>query len=260
MSSTVPKSGFHNGRHLFAAMLLAILLGNSAGPLWVGKFSGSGGIPQPWRVINYKNGKPTVYRQARIDGRPAIEARFDGSMAYLARPIVVDLAKTPVMCWYWWVEAPVSKGDLTTKSGDDYAARIYVMFDMPKSALDRATRLRLGMARRLSGQDLPDAALTYVWDNRHAVGTARKSAYTDRSQIIVAETGASRAGQWVAERANVAAHFRSAFAGKPGTPTRLAVAADGDNTRSRGRAAFADIHFVPASGPCSPGSASGRPH
>jgi len=100
------------------------------------------------------------------------------------------------------------------------------------------------------GKDIPDAAVVYVWDNNHAVGMARKSSYTGRSQLIVAETGASRAGSWVNERSDLGADFAKAFGGRPGTPIQLAVASDGDNTKSKVRGAFADIHFVGRGEPC----------
>ena len=38
--------------------------------------------------------------------------------------------------------------------------------------------------------------------------------------------------------------------GKPGKPIMVGVASDGDNTISRGQAAFADIHFVGSDQPC----------
>jgi hypothetical protein len=139
---------------------------------------------------------------------------------------------------------------MTKRSGDDYAARVYVAFDMPESVLSGSTKLRLRMARGLFGKDVPDAAVVYVWDNTHAVGTARKSSYTDRSQLVVAETGNVRAGAWVSERADLASDFARAFRKLPGTPIQLAVASDGDNTKSKGRAAFADIHFVARDDPC----------
>lgn len=222
----------------------------AASPAWVGKFTAPGNPPAPWRMIPYQGEKPTTYRIASVEGRIAIEARADGSMSLMARPIAVDLAERPVACWRWYVDGPIQKADMTRKAGDDYAARIYIAFDMPDSALSGSTRFKLKMARAMFGRSLPDAAVVYVWDNRHPVGTARRSSYTDRSQLIVAETGSGRAGSWVTERVDVAADFARAFGNKPGKPIQLAVATDGDNTRSKGHAAFADIHFVGRGEPC----------
>ncbi len=231
------------------AIALAALLGGFA-PVWVGRFANPGPPPAPWHMVPYAGERPTRYRVAVVEGRVALEATVDRSMSLLARPIRVDLDKTPVLCWHWYVEGPVQKADMKRRGGDDYAARVYVAFDMPDSALSPATRLKLRMARGLFSRSIPDAAVVYVWDNIHPVGTARKSSYTDRSQLVVTETGVGRAGKWVAERADLAADFAKAFQRQPGTPTQLAVAADGDNTGSSGRAAFADIHFVARDEPC----------
>jgi hypothetical protein len=219
-------------------------------PIWVGQFSRPGDPPAPWRMVKYSNERPTNYRVAVVAGRAAVEAAVDSSMSMLARPVSIDLAKTPVLCWRWYVDGPVLKADMTRKSGDDYAARVYVGFNIPDSSLSGSAKFKLRMARSLFGKYVPDAAVVYVWDNRHAVGAARKSSYTDRSQLVVAETGASRARSWVSERADVKRDFARAFPNQPGTPIFVAVAADGDNTKSKGRAAFADIHFVERGEPC----------
>lgn len=235
---------------LLVVLAAGAALSASAAPSWVGRFTAPGSPPAPWRMVPYQGERPTSYRVASVEGRLAIEARADKSMSLMARPIAIDLAANPVACWRWYVDGPVQKADMTRKSGDDYAARIYIAFDMPDSALSGTTRFKLKMARAMFGKSLPDAAVVYVWDNSHPVGTARKSSYTDRSQLIVAETGAGRAGSWVTERADVAADFARAFGNKPGRPIQLAVASDGDNTGSKGRAAFADIHFVGRNEPC----------
>jgi hypothetical protein len=218
--------------------------------VWIGQFSGSGAVPPPWRIVQIgRKVPPTLYRRANVAGVQAVEARAERSMALLARPIAVDLSVTPVLCWRWYVDAPVAKGDMTKKSGDDFAARVYVAFDIPDAQISAGTRFKLKLARSLFGQNVPDAALNYVWDNRHPVGTRRRSAYTDRAELIVAGTGAARAGRWVTERADVAADLKKAFGGAA-RPIQLAIASDTDNTRGTARAAFADLHFVAPTDSC----------
>lgn len=231
-------------------MTLAILL-FAAAPVWVGQFTTPGKPPAPWRVVQFdRKVKPTAYRVAVVDEVVAVEAVAVGSMALLARPLTVDLKATPMLCWRWQVDLPVAKADLRRKDGDDYAARIYVSFDLPDSALSRGTKFKLGIARRLFGADVPDAALNYVWDNRNPVGTIRPSPYTDRARLIVAQTGAAQAGRWVSERRDVAADFARSFGDVPGRATQIAIASDTDNTKSAARAAFADLHFVGRDQPC----------
>jgi len=232
---------------VFLVVALAAL-----GPIWIGKFEGSGAPPAPWQVVRLnKRVAPTVYRVATIGGVNAIEARAHKSMALLARPIAIDLSKTPILCWKWYVDAPVMGADMRRKSGDDYAARVYVAFDVADEALSAATRMKLGLARRLFGSKVPDAALSYVWDNRNPVGTSRRSAYTDRAQMIVAETGTANAGRWVSERVDVAADFARAFGGAA-KPIQLAVASDTDDTGGTAHAAFADLHFTARNQSCEP--------
>lgn len=223
----------------------------TAGPVWIGQFDGTGAPPAPWRVVRLSRSvPPTTYRVGVVDGVRAVEARANSSMALLARPITVDLGATPILCWRWRIEAPVERADISRKSGDDYAARVYVAFDMPESALSAGTRLRLALARRLFGSAVPDAALNYIWDNRTPVGAWRKSTYTDRAQLIVAESGSTKARRWVAERFDVERDFARAFGDKPGRVIQVAIATDTDNTRSVARAAFADLHFVGRNQPC----------
>jgi hypothetical protein len=227
-----------------------MLLAAVANPVWVGQFAGSGAPPAPWRVVQIDRKVPlTRYRRAMVAGISAIEARSQRSMALLARPISLDLSATPVLCWRWFVDAPVANADMTKRSGDDYAARLYVAFDIPDARMSTGTRLKLKLARSLFGAAVPDAALSYVWDNRHRVGTSRRSPYTDRAQLIVAETGAGSAGQWVTERADVVIDFGKAFGGEA-KAIQLAISSDTDNSGGSVRAAFADIHFVGRSERC----------
>ena len=240
---------------LKAAIVIALL--GTSGLQWVGSFDGVA-IPAPWRVVQLPKVKPTVYRAATIDGVSGIAAHADSSMALLARPIAVDLADTPVLCWRWRIAAPVAAANMTKRSGDDYAARVYVAFDIPASALSLGTRIKLSLARRLFGQAVPDAALNYVWDNHNSIGTARKSPYTDRAQLIVSESGASRSGRWVNERVDIAADYARAFPKQPGKPVLLAIASDTDNTKSQADAAFADIRFVSRTQSCDAQAESNR--
>ncbi|QDX26972.1 DUF3047 domain-containing protein [Sphingomonas suaedae] len=229
-------------------MILALFIATQA---WVGQFQTEGTPPAPWRIVRIGNKvPPTRYRIVRIDGVTAIEGVAEKSMALLARPLAVNPDATPILCWRWRIETPVAAADLRTKKGDDYAARVYIAFDIPDEAMSGATKFKLGIARRLFGSDVPDAAINYVWDNRNPVGTRARSAYTDRAHLIVAETGSNRAGRWVAERANVAADFAKAFPKVPGKPIQIAVAVDTDNTGSTARGAFADLHFVARDEPC----------
>jgi len=233
---------------IICTMLLALGLARSAWAesVWVGRFSDADtAIPAPW-VVERLNEKfaATRYTIRRWDGVVAVEAHASKSMALLGRPLAVDLGKTPVLCWQWRIDAPVASADMTRKSGDDYAARVYLTFTVPPEDLGLGTRAKLGLARTIYGNQVPDAAINYVWDNTHPVGTLQDNAYTDRARMLVLRSGAGKAGGWIGERRNVLKDFQRAFPNIGGRLSGIAIASDTDNTGEEAHAGFADFRFV----------------
>ena len=188
----------------------------------------------------------TLYTLVRDGASTVLKAQANASMSGLSHAVRVDLAQTPRIRWRWKVAAPVQSADLTTKAGDDHAARIYVMFDYPLAKLPFGTRAKLKLAESLYGQKIPTAALNYVWDNRHAIGTIAPNSYTDRARMIVTESGSARAGQWVTETRDLAADFRAAFGEDAPAVVAVALATDTDNTGENATAWYGDIEFLPA--------------
>lgn len=219
----------------------------STSAAWVGRFSEDS---TAWREIRLKPElTPNRFRFRAWDGAQALEVRSTSSMSLMARPLTVDLDATPVLCWRWRVDATIAEADMRERQGDDYAARVYVSFSLPESAMSFGLRAKLGLARAIWGPELPDAAVNYVWDNRHPVGTEQANAYTDRAMMVVLRSGNAEAGDWVWERRDVRADVARLFA--PGArAVQLAVTADTDNTGASARAGFADFHFVPESSAC----------
>ena len=217
----------------------------------VGQFQLEGAVPPPWKVVPVGKKVPaTQYRIVRLDGITGIEGTADRSMALLGREMSADLSATPILCWRWRIDAPVAGADLRTRKGDDFAARVYVGFDIPDDQLARGIRFKLGLARRLTASPIPDAAINYVWDNRYAIGTAVPNAFTDRAHMIVLQSGPAKAKMWQSQRADVAQDFARAFPGVSGTAKLIAVAVDTDQTGGKAKGWFADIHFVSRSEPC----------
>lgn len=239
-------------RSAFAAIIALISTYAMAETVWVGRFqAGATEIPSPWRVEQIDQRIPATRYNLRLwDGVASVEAHASMSMALLGRPLDVDLQKTPILCWQWRVDAPVTSADMTRKAGDDYAARVYLTFDVPPDQLDLGTRMKLGIARSIYGNQLPDAALNYIWDNSHPVGTLQNNAYTDRARMLVLRSGAEKAGAWVSERRNVLKDFQRAFGTIGGHLSTLVLASDTDNTGEDAHAGFADFRFVAAETDC----------
>lgn len=242
-----------SSRQVLALLLLSNLASTlQAEPLWIGRFSEADStIPVPWKIEQLDTKvPPTRYNLRRWDGVMAIEAHANKSMALLGRPVTVDLKNTPILCWQWRIDAPLVSADMNRKSGDDYAARVYLTFEVPPAQLGLGTRAKLSLARSIYGNQVPDAALNYIWDNRHPIGTLQDNAYTDRARMLVLRSGARNAGAWVQERRNVLKDFQRAFGSLTGQLSGLAIASDTDNTGEEAHAGFADFRFVTKNEEC----------
>ena len=235
-----------------AAPLLAFVAHADGGPR-IAPFSAlepSQALPTAWREVRLPGPKPPEYALVRDEGVTVLRVRSQSAAGSLAHRVDSDLKERPRLAWRWKVDRVVEAADLESKAGDDYAARVYVMFDLPLSELRFSTRVQIRLARLLHGAEVPSAALCYVWDNRHPVGTMRASAYVDSVRMVVLESGTARAGAWVGESRDLDADFRAAFAdlGLKSAPRVIGVAVgnDTDQTGETATAWFGDIRLEAA--------------
>lgn len=212
----------------------------------IGRFDAThSGAPPPWQLIRFdKSAAPTTYSVKEWDGIAAVEARAESSMALLGRKVEINLHDMPILCWRWRVDQVLKSADMHKRSGDDYTARIYLAFALPEEAMSFTTQATLKIARSIWGKDMPDAAINYVWDNKHPIGLQIPNAYTSRAQMIVQQSGNTHAGKWIEERVNVKADVTKLFGTDKAKLFLLAIAADSDNTRESVKSGFADLHFV----------------
>lgn len=244
-------------RHAALALLFAAFsLSPAAAPETVlapARFSAAapGGLPEGWEPYSFARfPRQTDYRLAASDGVTVLRAEADASVSALLRAFRADPRAYPLMRWRWKVDHLLAKGDIRRKDGDDFPARIYVLFDYDPDRLSFADRAKILLARVIYGAQVPAAALCYVWDNRAAPGTILPNAYTDRVRMVVVRSGAADVGRWVAEERNLAQDFRAAFGEDPPAISGIALAADTDNTGERAVAWFGDISLhPPPSGP-----------
>ena len=193
---------------------------------------------------------PSVERANRFDlladeGGTVLRVISNRSASTLAVALRVNPVATPMLRWRWRVSHAVGASDLRHKAGDDYAARVYVLFDLPPERLGIGDRMKISAARLLHGAELPAAALCYVWGTAQAVGESGWNAYTDRLRMIVVDSGNAHAGQWREVVRDVAADFRAAFGDPVPTISGVAVGADTDNSGDAVEARFGDLWFGP---------------
>lgn len=200
-------------------------------------------LPPGWQRYTMSRHKPpaavTVETQ---DGRSVVHIDADRSAGAIVDRFRV--APHATLSWRWKIDHTVAKGDLTRRSGDDFAARVYVFFDVPTRELSFGQRMTLSLARRLTGENLPAAAICYVWDNHHAPGTIAPNPFYAPVRTVVIESGNGKAGQWVSESRDLASDFRKAFGREPPPITGIAIAADTDNTHAQANAWFGDVRLT----------------
>lgn len=201
-------------------------------------------LPSGWKVYAMSRHHPAAHMAIVRDGNDDVFS-IDANHAAGAIAHVLDIPASTTLSWRWKVDRSVAKGDLSKKSGDDFAARVYVFFDMPRSQLSWMQRLRLGVAGHSLGHSIPTAALCYVWDNSHPVGTIAPNAFTGLVRTIVLQSGNADAGTWQSQQRNLAADFRAAFGHAAPRVTGIALASDTDNTGGHVKAWFGDLMLAP---------------
>jgi len=163
----------------------------------------------------------TRYFPGLEDNIPCLKAESSASASGLFYKIDYDAAREPILSWSWKVDNIIAKGDARTKSGDDYPARIYVVFP---SLLFWKTK-----------------ALNYVWATNLPEGTAVPNSFTSNAMMIAVENGPAHLGQWRTYRRNIYQDFQKHFGYKPPPVGAIAIMTDTDNTGEKASACYGAI-------------------
>ena len=212
----------------------------------VGRFSTMtlGSAVPGWQPMTFRQvDAHTRYALVDDHGRAVLRANADASASGLIKEVVIDPRMFPHLTWEWKVSNTLVKGDVTRKTGDDYAARIYVTFDMDSGRQSYFQRIKAAAIELLYGKQPPSTALAYVWGNRAEVGSFHPNAYTDQCQMIIVESGSAHQNQWRRVQRNVIQDYRRAFGGDPPTISGVGVMTDTDNTSESAIAWYGDIIF-----------------
>lgn len=203
-----------------AFLLMFILCTHSnalADILSVGSFSTTG--LTGWSEKSFKGA--TEYKPIREDGRTVIKSHSSNSASGLIKQINIDPIRYRYLRWSWKIGSTVKHGDEEKKSGDDYAARIYVVFP-----------------GRFFWQT---KAINYIWSNRLPKGSHRPNAFSANVMMVAVESGPELAGTWLTEKRDVADDYRRLFGGEPGAIQAIAIMTDTDNTGGEADAWYGDI-------------------
>jgi hypothetical protein len=206
---------------LFLLLALAAAAIAAGAPILVDDFAT--GLRPGWTEKAFKG--HTLYRPVTEDGRPALRAESRGTASGLYFPVAFDLSAHPRIAWSWKVSKSLRTGDERTKGGDDYAARVYVVF--PSKWFWR-TR-----------------AINYVWAGGRPAGSTWPNAFTGNAAMFAVESGDAKAGRWVDETRDVRADYRRAFGEEPPAAGAVAVMTDTDDAGGEALAWYGAIRLLP---------------
>ena len=199
---------------LIAALILALGAGASlAAEIPVGRFRASD--LSGWSDKGFKG--TTSYSFA--DG--ALKAHSARGASGKLKKLSIDTRKYPKLSWSWRIEHPLKGEDISLKSGDDFAARVYVVF--PRTLF---WRMR---------------AINYVWAAKMPKESHAPSPYTPNAVIVAVESGDAKAGNWVFEERNIYEDYKRIFGEEPPLLGGIAIMTDTDDTREEATAWYGDI-------------------
>lgn len=166
----------------------------------------------------------TLYDVVTEGDQPVLKAVSNGSASGLVRHIDIDLTKTPYMNWAWKIDNILSDIDETKKSGDDYAARIYVVIS--GGLLFWRTR-----------------AISYVWASKKPQGSHWPNAFTENALMIATQSGEKEVGQWVTEKRNILDDIKNLLGIDATEINGVAIMTDTDNSKQSATAFYRNIFF-----------------
>jgi hypothetical protein len=224
----------------------APILAQSSVTLEVGKFSLAAegqALPEGWKPLTFpKVPKHTAYSLVKDGGTVVVKAASQASASGLTKEVRIDPKEYPIVRWRWKVEHLLEKGDVKTKEGDDYPARLYITFEYDPAKVSFGRKAKYQAGKLIFG-DIPIAALNYIWDAKAPQGLFIDNAYTDFAKMIVVRSGRQGVGTWLEEERNIYQDYREAFGGEPPMINGVAIMSDTDNTKESAVAYYGDIVF-----------------
>lgn len=211
---------FHKTMLLLCALFAAPAMAQNSTTNLLGDFEK--GWEENWMERKFTK-RPTYYRVASDDTNKVLEAESDQAASGLWRMLELHPGKTGKISWRWKIDNTLSfKGTEKNKINDDYAARVFVVFE--PHFLSWRTK-----------------ALCYVWASQEKTGSIFRSPYAESVGMIVLQSGNENEDKWMTEERDPIADYRQVFGEAPEMITAVAIMVDTDNTGDRVFTWFDDL-------------------
>ncbi len=210
---------------LLAPLLFCLLLAapvNAADVILIDDFEN--GLASGWEEEKFVGA--TSYEIVEEGRGKVLCATAEGTASGQVFEIEFDPEEHPILTWRWKIEKTIEEGDATVKSGDDYAARIYIIFP---SWLPIASR-----------------SINYIWANKLPRGEHIPSTFYSKSIMVAVQSGDENAGKWVTEKRNIHEDYKKLFGKEPGAVSAIVIMTDTDQTGARAHGCYDDIRLEKA--------------
>lgn len=167
----------------------------------------------------------TKYSIKGEDQKFYLQAESIQSASALYKKIKVNIDETPYLNWSWRIDQALPKLNEKTKNGDDYAARIYVVF-------------------KTGFTPLSAKALNYVWSSDDNPDTHWPNAYTEKAIMIPLRSNQDEVHYWQHEKVNIKEDLMKYFNKAPKYIDGIAIMTDTDNSKGTASASYGDIYFT----------------
>ncbi len=164
----------------------------------------------------------THYKLVRDDKTFVLQAKSHAAASGVFRKVHIDLNKTPYLHWSWKIQNVLQGYNERSKQGDDYVARVYVVFS--GGMFFWRTR-----------------AINYVWASNQIIGSTWENPYTSHARMIAVQAGNAKAGTWQLESRNIQYDYQRLFGEPIDTLDSVAIMTDTDNTGASLKAWYGDI-------------------
>ncbi len=186
----------------------------------VGTFSA--GSLDGWESKSFRG--DTRYEIQQDGDTWVVHARSREAASGLFRKVDIDLRATPYLNWSWRVANLLNGLDERTRDGDDYPARIYVIYSTGPFFWQTA-------------------AINYVWSSAQASENTWANAFTERSTMVAVRGNTDAPGAWRQERRDVRADIRRLTGREVTHIDAIAIMTDTDNSGQAAEAWYGDIFF-----------------
>ena len=207
--------------YILTLLSFAIHAEKTSEKLMIGTFS-SGSLDH-WESKEFKG--QTKYQIINFAGTRVLKAESTDSASGLFKEQRIDLQRTPFLNWRWRIENRLGNINEQAKSGDDYAARVYVIV---------SGGLTFWRTK----------AINYVWASTSPKGKIWPNAFAgDHAMMIALRSSGDQTGTWYTEKRNILADLKQQFNEELRYIDAVAIMTDTDNAQGKVTAYYGDIYF-----------------